>query len=309
MSDLWDKIVPGTTYHIFPDIAKNKTIINERLAAILTDPFFGAVQVPPVGDEGIARTVAASFRLSATRLVYGVGGSLARLGLDLHSLDTTKRAESISKAKELIDEAYLLGAVLIDLNPAKDPGPDRRAEAKAALVDSLTELCEYSVSKNREEPIAISMEHFDRDVDKKYLLGPTSETVEVIEQVKRKVSNIGVTMDISHLMLLGEDPAQSVKIASSHILHAHLSNYILREGDPRSGDHHPPFWVSYGMVGPREVASFLHALDRVGYFKGEADNPRRGLVTFEIRPGTGETPEMIIAGSKRILRIAAEMAR
>lgn len=307
MSDLWNRIVPGFTYHIFPGIAKDKSSINELIRPILTDPFFGAVQVPPIGDAEIDKAVAASFRLSSTRLVYGVGGTLARLGLDLHSLDKEKRATSVEKAKELIDEAYALGAVLIDLNPAKDPGPEHRAEAKAALVDSLTRLCEYSASKRADSPIALSMEHFDRDVDKKYLLGPTSETVEVVEQVKRKVANIGITMDISHLILLGEDPAQSVRTASGHILHAHLSNYILKEGDPRYGDHHPPFWVPDGKVDTRQVASFLRALEEVGYFDGELDDPRRGMVTFEIRPGAGEAPELIIAGSKRIIRTAAQL--
>jgi sugar phosphate isomerase/epimerase len=195
--------------------------------------------------------------------------------------------------------------VLIDLNPAKDPGTDKRAEAKAAFADSLTRLCEYSISKRKNGPISISLEHFDRDVDKRYLLGPTVETVEVVEQVKKKVPNIGITMDISHLILLGEDPADSVKVAAPHILHAHLSNYILREDDPRSGDRHPPFWVPYGKVGAREVAAFLHALENTGYFEGALDNPLRGIVTFEIRPGDDEPPEMVIAGSKRLLRMAS----
>lgn len=302
------QLVPGITYHIFPEIAKDKARIGDSISAVLEDEFFGAVQIPPLLDRGTVDLLARRIRLSGITVVYGVGGTLARMGLNLHALERDARMAAVRQAQALIDEAYLLGASIIDLNPARDPGPEHREEAKSGFADSLKRLCEYAQERRDGAPIPISLENFDREVDKRYLLGPTTETLEVIREVKASAGNIGMTPDISHLMLLDEDPAESVALAGEDVLHAHLSNYIISDrSNPRYGDNHPPFWVKDGEVGVQEVARFLQALKNIGYLSGSDEHRRKPLVTFEIRPGGEEPPATVIAGSKRILMMAAAL--
>jgi sugar phosphate isomerase/epimerase len=305
--NLLNRLVPGFTYHIFPQIAKNKTAICELLAPLLEDPFWGGVQIPPLLNREVAVRLGKLLRVAGMSAVYGVGQSLARAGLDLHSLDEGVRRSSVEQAKKYVDEAYLIGARLMDLNPGKDPGPEHRERAKEAAVESLTRLCEYAASRATDYVLPLSMENFDRELDKKLLLGPTAETIEVVAAVRRRCPNMGITPDLAHLMILGEDPAQSVREMDGMVFHAHLANYIIADrNDPRWGDSHPPFWVEGSEVYPEHVAAYFGALDDIGYFDAGSGDFGRRLVTFEIRPGENESSSTVIAGSARLLRRASQ---
>lgn len=302
MTKLSERMLPGFTYHIIPNIAKDKEGALGYLEPIIRDGYWSGLQIPPIGNPEVVKELAAQLQLAGMTAVYGVGGTLSRAKVSLHTPDSENRRAAINLTRELIDEAYLMGARIMDLNPGKDPGADSREEEKDLLVESLTELCGYAEQKARDYVLALSMEHFDRDVDKKYLLGPTAETIEVIRRIQEKHDNMGITADISHLYLLDEDPAQSVRECGDLVFHAHLSNFIIKDKkDPRWGDNHPPHWVNLSEVGPAEIAPFLQALWDIGYFAIPEKPYRHRLVTFEIRPGEGEPPETVIAGSRRVL--------
>jgi len=300
-----DQMVIGFTYHIFPQVAKNKADIVALLAPLINDPRWGGVQVPPLSDAEVAAALGSALKIAGVTAVYGVGQSLTRAGLDLHAVDETVRKASVEKVKHYIDEAYLMGARMMDLNPGKDPGPDLRPKAKEAAISSLTELCEYAQSKATDYVLPLSMENFDRDVDKKFFLGPTIDTIEVISAVRERCSNMGITLDIAHLLIMQEDPAESVQAAGDMIFHCHLANFIIEDrDDPRWGDQHPPFMVKGSEVHAHHLARYLGALKEVGYFDAKPEEFRKRLVTFEIRPGAGEPTERVMAGSMRILREA-----
>lgn len=303
--NLLDRMTLGFTYHIFPQIAKNKSQIRELLAPLVEDPRWGGVQIPPLRDADTAKSLRQLLELSGVTAIYGVGQSLAREGLDLHSPDESVRAASVEKAKEYIDEAYVVGARVMDLNPGKDPGPELRGRAKEAAIASLTALCEYAQEKATDYVLPLSMENFDRDVDKKFYLGPTRDTIEVIGAVRQRVPNMGITPDIAHLIIMKEEPGQSVRDAGEMVFHAHLANCILSDtNDPRWGDNHPPFFVPGSAVHPHHVATYLEALEEIGYFDSKPDEFRQRLVTFEIRPGENEPSSAVMAGSMRLIQQA-----
>jgi len=305
MSWLFGQVIPGFTYHIIPAVAKNKSSITELLAPLIDDPDWGSVQVPPILDNDVAVKLAYALQVGNMKAVYGVGQSLARADLDLHSLDESVRQAAVEKTKQYIDEAYVIGARIMDLNPGKDPGPEFRDKAQAAAIESLTRLCEYAQQVSTDYVLPLSMENFDREVDKKFYLGPTSETIEVVAAVRKKVPNMGITPDIAHLLIMGEDPAESVAAAGDMIFHAHLATFIIKDtSDPRWGDKHPPFWVDGSEVGVTQLARYLGALKEIGYFNSEPDEFRQRIVTFEIRPGKDEPTPTVMAGSMRALKKA-----
>ena len=305
MTSLFEKMIPGFTYHIVPGVARNKSSITELLKPIIDDPDWGAVQFPPLLDPEVAKEFGHALQIAGMVSVYGVGQSLARASLDLHSLDENVRLASVEKTKRYIDEAYLIGARIMDLNPGKDPGAENRGKAKTAAVESLTRLCEYAQEKAADYVLALSIENFDRDVDKKFYLGPTSETIEVVSAVRKSVPNMGLTPDVAHLLIMGENPCDSVIAAGDMIFHAHLANYIIKDTeDPRWGDNHPPFWVDGSEVYAAQLAGYLKGLAEIGYFDSKPDEFRQRVVTFEIRPGAGEPTPTVMAGSMRILKKA-----
>ncbi len=47
-----------------------------------------------------------------------------------------------------------------------------------------------------------SLKNFDREHDKRLLVGPTEDAKEVVGKVKEDCENIGLTIDLNHLPLL-----------------------------------------------------------------------------------------------------------
>ena len=175
------------------------------------------------------------------------------------------------------------------------PAKDKYNQAKELLVDSLTQICSYAQNKG---DLGITMEIFDRDLDKKCLIGPTEEAVEVAKEVKRQYSNFGLMIDLSHLPLLKETADYAIKTAKDYLTHVHVGNCILKDKNhPAYGDKHPPFGLSVGENDVEEVKLFLKALMEIGYI-GEG---KQNVVAIEVKPQNGEDPEIVIANAKRTL--------
>jgi len=308
METLWGKMDVGIIYPmIFPEVQNGKKPICEKIRKILEDPFFGAVVISQFENTNDREKLFQLLNLSGITVIYGAGAPLSPTSLSLHPFDEGLPKKSAGKIKELIDEAYFFNARIFEVIPPKDPGKEHRDKTKRVLIESLSELCEYAREKASDYIMSISIETFDRTVDKKMLLGPTQEAVDVVAKVKEKFDNVGLTLDLSHLPLIGETPEESVTTAAPYLLHAHIGNCILKDkSDPRYGDKHPPFGVRNGENGVVEVARFLRTLQKVGYFT-HAKGTGKSAITFEVKPAHDENSEIIIAGSKRLLLRAVSL--
>ncbi|MFP4430834.1 MAG: sugar phosphate isomerase/epimerase family protein [Spirochaetota bacterium] len=302
--------ISGFTYHIVPDIQKDPSEAGRLLAPFLRDGYWKTFQIPPVGSRDAAAKLGAVLRLAGVRPTFDIGGTVTDGELNLQSPDPVIRAKALETAEELVDQAYLIGARVADFNPGPDPGPETRTQELANLADSLARLCDYAAEKaadqggrrNGEWPevLTISLEHFDREVDKRRILGPTEEAAEFIRGLRRRVPNIGLTMDLSHLVLLGEDPKEAVTIARSYVTNAHLSNCIFGDrNDPRWGDRHPPFFVPGGTVDAGTIEAFVSGLQEIGYFAPNSSGS--GMLTFQVKPAPEEDPFRVAAGCRRLL--------
>ena len=63
------------------------------------------------------------------------------------------------------------------------------------------------------------------------------------------------------------------------------------------GDKHPPFGLSVGENDVEEVRLFLKALMEIGYI-GEG---KQNTVAFEVKPLSGQNPDVVVANAKRTL--------
>lgn len=283
---------------LFPGVQSGEGPICNTARIIVEDPYFTCIEVSRVKDKKTRKELSHLLRMGVMRVVYTQGPAAYANRLDIHSLEKNKRKESVEQTKRLIDEAYTLGASIFQMIGGPDPGPDKRDDAKKYLINSLCELSEYVSGSNKE--MVITLENLDRNVHKRFLIGPTVEAAQVIREVRKTCPNVGLTLDLAHLPLLGEMFEEAVAISKDVVCHVHLGNCIIKDPDhPRYGDTHPPWGIEGGEIGTDELACFLQQLQKAGFL--EQKESQRNIISIEVVPEPKDIPEILIASSKRIL--------
>jgi sugar phosphate isomerase/epimerase len=193
-----------------------------------------------------------------------------------------------------IDEAKEIGARRFTVLSGPDPGSEKRERARGILVESLIELCGYA----KERGISVTLETFDRTIEKKSLIGPSDEALEVSKAVRKSFPDFGLMYDMGHAPLLDEDPAKALRLLKDHLVHVHVGNCVKKQGLPAYGDQHPRFGISGGENDVSELVKFLRALIDIGYIP---PTPREvsPVIGFELKPVPGEKSETVIANGKR----------
>lgn len=272
----------------------------ETLRHIASDTDFGAVEIAPVRQPDVRAQAQALLRTTQLQVVYLPILPILLERLELGSADAAARATALARVKTLIDEAIAFGSTLAMVQGPLDPGAAQRAATTARLVEDLQHLCDYADARSDTRRLHIVLENFDRDIEKKRLIGPTREAVALADAVAR--GNFGLTIDLSHLPLLGETAAEALTLAAPHLLHAHIGNCVIDHRDtPLYGDFHPRFGHPLGRNDLPEVVEFLHQLFHVDYFaRARARLGAAPILSMELRtiPGEEES-EAILANGKR----------
>lgn len=288
----------------YPQCAGGDGPILETLASIAADDFFAAVEVTRIGDPAVRREARAMLDSSHMDVIFGCQPAILAEKLSLSALDRDEQGKAIAACREMIDQAYDLGARIMMVMSGPDPGESDRAAAREAFGDALKQLCRYAGERSEEYLLALSVETFDREVDKKCLLGPTRDAAGVVEAVKAEFSNIGLTLDLSHQPLIGEPIPEMILDGADSIIHAHFGNCVLRDPEhPLYGDQHPPFGIPGGENDVEELRLFLESLIYSGFFAKSVPT-RMPVLSMEIRPSGSQRPEIVIANGKRALRDA-----
>ena len=288
----------------FPEVAGGEGPILETLRTVAEDPFFSAVEVTWMKDAATRAEAARMMSTAGLDVVFLAQTPLLQQKLSLCDLDEAARRKAVDFCKGLIDQAYELGASILGVSSGPDPGEAKREAAMEALVDSLKQLCDDAQQKTQERMLSIALESFDRDVDKRALIGPTSAAVEVAAAVYAQYSNFGLTIDLSHQPLLHESMHDMVLTAVDHLIHVHIGNCVIGDtGSEAYGDRHPRFGYPGSAMSVEELKRFLEALVYAGYFKRSAPTTMP-VVSFEVRPMSGEDSGLVIANAKRTLRQA-----
>ncbi len=281
----------------FPELAGGTGPWEESVKHIALDPFFSAIEITHIAADEQRRRVREICRLAQLDIGFGAHPAILGQGLDLNSLDESRRVEAVSKLRDLLDEACFMGAESFVVLSGKDPGKESRVNAVEALVRSLCELCSYSKERNGPKIVA---EVFDCDVDKCCLMGPAELAREVAEGVCRKHDNFGLLVDLSHIPLLRESPRQALEPVKEFLAAAHLGNAVLEKGLPCYGDYHPAFGTPGSANGIPEMVDFLRTLVGIGFLDGR----KKPMVSFEVKPMEGQDPLMVIANVKRVMNQA-----
>jgi len=296
MDKHWSQYCTMSIVHFmaFPKTGGGEGPIAKTVAKIAEDPFFGAVEITWIKDPAERAAVKAILETSRIKVGYGAQPAVLMGKLNPNSLDEAERKHAVDELRPRIDEAAEIGAKRMAFLSGKDPGQKDRKAAVQALVESVKELCAYGGEKG----IALTLETFDCEIDKKALIGPSPLAAEFAAEVRRDYPDFGLMYDLSHMPLLNEEPEPALTLLKDHLVHIHVGNCVRDQGVPGYGDLHPRFGWPGGCNDVAELTEFIRALFAVGYLK--EGSPDRPWVGFEVKPQTPtETSEQVIAGTQR----------
>jgi sugar phosphate isomerase/epimerase len=288
----------------FPELAGGTGPLLEGLGKILEDEFFGAVEISQVTDDRLRREARAALDGAGVDVIFAAQPAILGGKLDLNAADLAERRHAVETCKGQIDQSYELGARIMMVMSGPDPEGEQRAAARERLVDSLKQLCLYAGERAEEYLLAISLENFDRAIDKRRLIGPTKEAAQVIETVRTEHSNCGLTLDLSHQPQIEETISDMIVEGADNLIHAHFGNCVINDAEnPCYGDQHPPFGVPGSEIGLEELRLYLETLIYCGYFARSVPTSMP-VLSMEIRPRPGESSALVIANGKRALKYA-----
>ncbi|HEY0828550.1 MAG TPA: sugar phosphate isomerase/epimerase family protein [Bacilli bacterium] len=283
---------------VYPCIDGDGPIL-ETVHKICSDPYFDVIEISWIHDQAVRSQVKNMLETSGIHVTYCAHPWLLTQKLDLNSEDSAHREAAIKVVKEAIEDAAEYGVKCVALLSGAYTGMSDRAAAINRLADSLQQICQYANQYN----IEIVLEIFDQEIDKKRLIGKTTDAVELAEKVCSICDNFGLMVDLSHLPLLGETAEQALLPVQSYLKHVHLGNcYIGDRDNPAWGDVHPRFGYPGSENDVEQIVDFLQVLFEIGYL--QEDDARRPIVSFEVKPVGQEDPELVIANAKRKLNAA-----
>ncbi len=247
-------------------------MIRETLETLAADPFFDMIEISPLTPEQW-REAEKAIEGTGVKIAVGAQPLVLIEGKNPSALDESARKEAVSAIKKVIENAAAHGVKSVAFCSGPDPGVGKREAAKKALIESLKEIADFA----KEQGVLVILETFDRDWDKKQLIGPIDEAVEIAKAVREEFENFGLMWDLSHAPMLGEKP-EDLKKAAPYLAHIHIG-CTKRLPDGSLKDWHPGFYRPGALNGVDEVRDLIKVLLEIGY---------SGAVGFEVKPEEGQ---------------------
>ena len=280
--------------------ANTEDEILKTVYKILNDDFFQAIEVNVLYEDKILEKISAQCETAHVEFLLGTQPLFLSNQINLNSMNDEERYRAIDLSKIQIDRSYRYRARALTMLSGRYDLIARKEELKQKLILSLKELCHYSQEKGNAAgyQLGIDLEIFDHTIDKKVLIGPAPDAFDVAKSVKADYPAFSLTVDLSHIPLLFEDPYYVLKLLAPFIGHVHIGNGILDKNNPFYGDNHPRFGIYGGCNDFQEVANFIYALEKNGYFNQRVMT-EKPVISFEVKPLPDEDSDLVIANSKR----------
>jgi len=238
---------------------KNEKGFTVSLLEKMTDEgFYRSFEIGDGQDQQERKRILALKETHNFQLTQWLTFLIDKYNLDVSSLDSKLRLESVNRIKESIYLAAECGAANIAFVPGQDPGAERRLEATEGFYESLCEICEEAAKYN----MNVLVEHLDRYAHKKRLIGPMKETVQLLSSVGERYKNIGLAFDTAHSALNGENILDAMEQAKSQIHQIHFSNAVLDPNSELYGDFHMPIGEP-GFLTEEKIIDILQKADEL----------------------------------------------
>lgn len=290
-------------FKAYPECVNGDGPFVETVRKICEDGFFTAVEMGAIKDIKQRTEVAKLLEISGLEVAYGTQPTLFPMKVSLCSLDKTERQKALNAVFNCLKQAYDLGATSVRIPSGKDPGPEKREEAKKILIDSLSQILEKA--KEMGNPL-ITLKIFDRLYDKKALIGPVDDALDIAEALAPSYERFGLLTDLSHFPLLHEDPAETLPKLQKYVKAFHIGNCVYKDPlHPVYGDLQPRFGVEGGEVDRAMLSKYYRVLKDLNLIGPD----KMPIVSAEVRPLLPmETSELILGNLKRYIQEAWALA-
>jgi sugar phosphate isomerase/epimerase len=293
-------------FMMYPEAMQGNDDVLASIERVAADPFFEVLEITRINNPEVRQQVRDVADVARLELGFGAQPGVLMNKLNTAALDEAARQAAVADVKASIDQAYEHGCRLLAMIDGLEswPGEAHKARALDQVTRSLDELCAYAEQRAKNYLLTVSLETFDRSIEKKSLLGPTRDAVDVARRVRERHDNFGLTIDLSHLPLLRETPRQALTLAKDYLVHTHIGNCQMRDPSlPSYGDKHPRFGAPGTENDSDDLAEFLTVLLEIGFFKKKLPT-RRPVVTFEVRPLPNERQDILLANCRRVMEEA-----
>ncbi|MEH7081151.1 sugar phosphate isomerase/epimerase family protein [Neobacillus drentensis] len=243
---------------IYFPMQQEKGFTANLLEKMATDGFYRSYEIADGQDQQERKRILALKEQYNFQLTQWLTFLIDKNKLDVSSLDSQLRSESVRQIKENIYFAAECGARNIAFVPGPDPGPERRLEAMEGFYEALCDICEEASKYH----MNVLVEHLDRFAHKKRLIGPMSDTVELLSSVAKKYSNIGLAFDTAHAALNKEDISEALELAKAQIHQIHFSNAVVDPNSELYGDFHMPIGEP-GFLTIEKISDILRKADEL----------------------------------------------
>ena len=288
-------------FMLYPNCVREEHLIFDTLPAMLDRGDIEAVDMCLPFDPEQREQLSAMLRASDKRL----GFAIHPFPVDKICLGSTFDNEKALIRMVLDDQlgaAAGCGAESITFVSGIDVDVEHRPAALAAFAD----VCRWFCGRAKEHGMIALIEPFDRDFHRKFLIGPTTECVELIELLRPGIDNLYVQLDMAHVRLSGETFGHAVTTAKPYLGHVHVGNCVMHNrNDPFFGDRHPPFGYPGGEIDVPELTTILRTLLDVGYLSKQS----RGTLVIETQPAPGGDVEALIQQGLAKLDVAWRRVR
>ena len=208
---------------------------------------------------------------------YNIGDRFGEVPLNPVSPEEKEQMRAYDTIMREIEYALSVNSKKIVFASGPDCPHDRRG-----AFQRLLELV-IKIGKQLPSDVVLALEPTDRDMDKFFLLGSLSETVDFVKAAKDRGVNIGILLDMCHIPIVHETLDSALEKTKEQLVHIHLGNALVRNpNSPFFGDKHIPWDYPEGEYSSEDGAYFLRQLREIGYFKESG-----ATVSFEMRPIEG----------------------
>lgn len=295
---LHDHIEVGIIHRtLYPEAKKDENVLLETIDLMTHDLFFERIELPHIKDPAIRKELKNRLHTTRMKTTYAASQSIFELNLNVNSINPAERKRAVDELKNCLEDAADFGAdnmTMISGPMVEDPADHEGA--KGALAESIIELSGFAEKTG----LTLQLEIHDYNVDKKRLLGPTKDAVDLLDRLQGRCPAFSFLIDLSHFPLLGESIDEAVFPIQDRIGYVHIGNCVVEKGDPRYGDKHPYFGYPAGSNDTAEIVLFFKALAEIGYLAPE----KKAAVTIETTRWEGERPGDLLVNAKRTLREA-----
>lgn len=267
----------------------------DSIKRISCDDYFDALEVTSFQDDGMRKKAKEMLEQAHMKVCYGAQPKLLGPGLNPNDLDEEGRKKAEKTLLEAIDEAEYLGAKGIAFLAGKWK-EETKEEAYAQLLKTTKKLCEYAAAKE----MFVELEVFDFDMDKAALIGPAPYAAKFAADVRSTCNNFGLIVDLSHFPTTYETSKFVIQTLRPYITHFHIGNAVVKKGCAAYGDQHPRFGFPESANDTPQLLDFFRVIKKEGFLV--ADNPY--VLSFEVKPWSGEDGDLILAGTKRVINRA-----